>query len=84
MATERNNADSTDARVTAEDVADCQRGQSQAELGPFLVTPKQAGELLGVGKTTVFDLLSKNVLERRRINGATRVTMRSIRKVAGV
>ena len=51
---------------------------------PLLITVREAGKLLGIGKTATFALLSANVLERRRIGGATRVTLRSVRKLAGV
>ena len=51
---------------------------------PLLVTVRQAGSLLGVGKTQVFNLLRLGVLERRKVGGATRVTLRSVRDLAGV
>ena len=64
------------------DGAESASGVSAVE--PLLVTPKRAGELLGLGKTTVFDLLNKGILERRKIGKATRITLRSVHKLAGI
>lgn len=52
-------------------------------VAPLLVTVKQAGALLGIGKTSIFAALKSGTLERRKVNGATRVTLRSVRALAG-
>lgn len=51
---------------------------------PLLVTPKVSGKLLGIGKTKTFQLLAKGILERRYVDGAVRVTLRSVLQVAGL
>lgn len=51
---------------------------------PLLVTVGDTRQLLRIGKTQVFQLANAGVLERRRVGGSTRITMRSIRKLAGV
>lgn len=48
---------------------------------PLLVTVPQACKLLACGKTTIFGLLSKGVLERRKIGNATRITLCSVHKL---
>ena len=53
-------------------------------LEPLLATVAETRQLLRIGKTQVFQLLRDHVLERRKVNGCTRITMRSIRKLAGV
>jgi hypothetical protein len=53
-------------------------------LEPLLVTVREAGALLGFGKTKIFQLLECGALERRKVNGATRITLRSVRELAGV
>ena len=55
------------------------------EVVPLLVTVRQAQKLLGVGKTSIFLMLSVGVLERSKpLPGMTRITWRSVRKLAGV
>ena len=51
---------------------------------PLLVTVDRAGELLSCGKTKIFDLINRGQLERRKLGRATRITLSSIRQVAGV
>jgi len=62
----------------------CKQDQHEAEPDPFLVTVSQTEKLLNVGKTTVFDLINKGRLERRKVGNATRITLRSVRNVAGI
>jgi hypothetical protein len=53
-------------------------------LEPLVVSVKDAGHMLGISRSTVFELLASNALERVKINGSiTRVTIASIRKLAG-
>ena len=56
----------------------------EAQPEPFLATVAEARRHLRIGKTQVFELLKSGVLERRKVNSSTRITMRSIRKLAGV
>ena len=56
----------------------------EASPFPLLVTVQQACKLLACGKTKVFDLLNQGTLERRKIGKATRITLESIKKLAGV
>ena len=51
---------------------------------PLLVTIAQAQKLLGVGKTKLHEMIGSGLLERRKLGRATRVTMRSVRLIAGV
>jgi excisionase family DNA binding protein len=51
---------------------------------PLLVTVAEAGRLLRCGKSKIFEMIKEGVLERRKLGGATRITMASIRHVAGV
>ncbi len=77
-------ASSQEQEATPDSVADlCGPPTAKGELDPLLVTVPQAQKLLGIGKTSVFSLVNQGVLERRKLGGATRITMRSIRKVAG-
>ncbi len=50
---------------------------------PLLVTVRQACKMLACGKTTVFALINQGSLERRKIGKATRITLDSIKKLAG-
>ena len=54
-----------------------------ANSDPLLMTIEQTTAILNCGRTTVFKLLADEVLERRKIGRATRVTLRSIRQLAG-
>lgn len=49
-----------------------------------LVTVKQAQALLNASKTSIFAWINQGLLERRKIGKATRITLRSIRVLAGV
>lgn len=49
-----------------------------------LVTVKQAQVLLSASKSSIFEWVNQGLLERRKINTATRITLRSIRKLAGM
>lgn len=51
---------------------------------PLLVTVRQACSLLGIGRTHLFQLLNTGVLERRKVGRSTRITLRSVRDLAGV
>lgn len=51
---------------------------------PLLATVGEAGKLLRCGKTTIFDLINRGLLERRKLGRATRITLASIRNLAGV
>jgi hypothetical protein len=51
---------------------------------PLVVTVREAGRMLRLGRSTIFELLRTNKLERRRVGQSTRVTVRSIRELAGV
>lgn len=57
---------------------------SEASSPPLLVTVHQACRMLNCGKTTVFALINQGTLERRKIGKATRITLDSIKKLAGV
>jgi len=73
--------------VTTPPVTDAETSNPLADnprTEPLLVTVRDAQRLLKIGKTHVFDLLNKGVLERRKVGKATRITMRSIRNVAGL
>lgn len=50
---------------------------------PMLVTVSRAGQLLGCGKTKIFEMINDGLLERRKLGRATRITLSSIRKIAG-
>lgn len=49
---------------------------------PLLVTVAEAGRLLSFGRTHIFELLAQNLLQRRKVGRATRITMDSVRNVA--
>ena len=49
---------------------------------PILVDTKTACTMLGIKKTTCFQMLRDNKLERRRIYGKTLVTAKSIYEAA--
>ena len=49
----------------------------------LLVTVKQACKITNYGRTKIFSLMASGVLERRKEGRSTRITMRSIRKLAG-
>lgn len=51
---------------------------------PFLVSVEETCRLLNCGRTTIFALLSSGTLDRRKVGRATRVTMASIRRLAGI
>lgn len=56
----------------------------ELSVEPLLATVAETRQLLRIGKTQVFQLLRDDVLERRKVSGSTRITMRSIRKLAGL
>jgi hypothetical protein len=58
-------------------------GPQQAEEQPLLATVPQTCQALNCSRTTVFDLLNSGILQRRKIGRATRVTVDSIKKLAG-
>ena len=61
------------------------RGQPTDEpTSPLLVTVQEACRLLSCGKTHLFVMINKGLLERRKVGNATRITMRSIRELAGL
>lgn len=47
-------------------------------LQPRLVSIPRAGQLLGIGRTKTYDLISERVLETINIGGRRLVTLRSI------
>ena len=49
----------------------------------LMVTVKQAQVLLSASKSSIFEWVNKGLLERRKIGTATRITLRSIRALAG-
>lgn len=48
----------------------------------LLVPPKEARRLLGIGQTTLYELIGAKRLEVIKIGKATRITMDSIRALA--
>ena len=79
--------DPTDTSVPQDADERAQRRSSHTrtiDLQPLLVTVREAGALLGFGKTKIFQLLECGALERRKVKGATRITLRSVYKLAGV
>lgn len=59
-------------------------GANDNDLWPLLLTVKQTCSLLAISKSTVFVMLADGSLERRRLGGATRVTLRSVLALADV
>ncbi|WP_197531974.1 helix-turn-helix domain-containing protein [Paramagnetospirillum magneticum] len=51
---------------------------------PILVAPKYACLLLGVGNTHLYKLINQKKLDVVKIGKSTRITMESIRVLAGV
>ena len=51
---------------------------------PPLLSVQQTCALLNCSRTTVFKLLAQGELERRKYNRVTRVTLRSVLKLAGL
>lgn len=47
-------------------------------LQPRLVSVPRAAELLGIGRTKTYDLITENLLETINIGGRRLVTLRSI------
>lgn len=58
--------------------------QVNTKCEPLLVTVNDACKLLSCGKTKAFAMINEGVLERRKLGHATRITLASIRKAAGV
>ena len=56
----------------------------KSTIEPLLITVAHAQKLLGVGKTKLHAMLTSGALERRKVGRSTRVTMRSVRSIAGV
>ncbi len=52
--------------------------------GKLLVTIAEAGAALGCGRTKVNELMNAGRLERRDIDGGVRITVESVRAVAGI
>ncbi|ARJ66791.1 hypothetical protein WV31_14485 [Magnetospirillum sp. ME-1] len=50
---------------------------------PLLVAPKAACALLSVGNTKLYELIGQKKLEVIKFGKATRITMASIRAIAG-
>ena len=63
---------------------DVDRGSWPNGSSPLLLTVAQTQRLLGIGKTSVFQMLDTGQLERRKLGRATRVTFRSVLHVAGL
>ena len=53
-------------------------------LQPLLATVGEARKMLRCGKTKIFDMINCGQLERRKLGRATRITLSSINKIAGV
>lgn len=51
---------------------------SDTHLGPRLVSIAKAGELLGIGRTKTYDLVSEKLLKTVSIGTRRLVTLRSI------
>jgi hypothetical protein len=51
---------------------------------PLTVRPRVAEQLLGIGETKRRDLVRSGTLEEIQLDGAKRITMRSIKRAAGV
>lgn len=51
--------------------------------GAILCTIKQAGEALGFGRTKVNELMNAGRLERKEIDGGVRITVSSVKALAG-
>lgn len=47
------------------------------------VTPKQAEEILGIGKSLLFDLIREKKIESFKVGRARRISLRSIRALQG-
>lgn len=52
--------------------------------GAMLCSIEQAGEALGLGRTTVNKLINEGKLVRQKLGGASRITVESVRRYAGV
>lgn len=48
-------------------------------MEPLCVDVRSACKLVGIGKTKLYQLIAQNKLERRKIDGKTVITLRSIR-----
>jgi excisionase family DNA binding protein len=53
-----------------------------AEIGPVVVSPRRAQQMLGVGTTTLFKLLKTGELQSVKIGKSRRISVASIRKLA--
>ena len=49
---------------------------------PLLVPRKEGFDLIGVGNTKGHELINRGVLEVKKIDGKTLITMRSLKRVA--
>jgi hypothetical protein len=47
------------------------------------VSPRTAGSMLGFGKTKIAELVKNGILESQKIGGARRITVVSIKRLAG-
>lgn len=50
---------------------------------PLLVSIPAAAQMLGVGRTTVYRLISSGEIDARKIGACTRITTESLRRFAG-
>lgn len=50
---------------------------------PLLLTVRQASEVLGLGRGTVYKLINTGILRARKIGRATRITTESVLREAG-
>jgi hypothetical protein len=66
------------------DAVTAQEHPAEAETCPLLVTVAEAQRLLSIGKSSVFAMLNDGDLERRKVRKGTRITMRSVLRVAGL
>jgi excisionase family DNA binding protein len=57
-------------------------GASANSVTPRLVSVKDACTLLGLGKTTVYQLINDHDLVRVRIRGRSLITLRSINRLS--
>jgi excisionase family DNA binding protein len=49
---------------------------------PLMVSPKQAGEMLGLCRATVYMLMNTGVLKSTKYGSARRITVESIKRAA--
>ena len=54
---------------------------NRVQLRPFAYRVNDAGKMLGVGRTTIFEMIRTGTLEAKKIGAATVITHESLERV---